>query len=248
MSRSNDSSLLSPVVDRENVCSRCGAKSQGSAWCPKCGLNLRPRTLGAPAASERAASANRPDQPPREDSSRPKYGLIGGGAAALVAVAVVLTIVLSGAAHHAAAHAMTSPTPTPPHTAPTPSPAPSPSSTPSTEEVQQVLTEYESDYSNEDTRGLEGLFAEDFTRQNGTEPREDREQALATYQRQFEGQTNPVYELSETQITPAPNQAEVGSQYTVTNQAATDTGAIGFHMIVQNGHLLIDAIVTQTSR
>ncbi len=173
---------------------------------------------------------------------------MGGGAAALVAIAVVLTIVLSGAAHHSAADATTSPTPAPPHTTPSPSPAPSPSSTPGTEEVKQVLTEYESDYSNEDTRGLEGLFAEDFTRQNGTEPREDREQALATYQRQFEGQTNPVYQLSETQITPAPDQAEVGTQYTVTNEAATDTGTIGFHMVVQNEHLLIDAIVTQPSQ
>ena len=174
---------------------------------------------------------------------------MGGGLAVLVALAVALAMVLTGSAHHAAAEGTTNPTPGPPQTTPAPNPALGPSaSTPSTEEVQQVLDEYESDYSNKDASGLEGLFAENFVRQNGTEPREDREQAIATYQHQFEGQTDPIYQLSETEITPAPGQADVAAQYSVTNDSGKDTGSIGFHMVVQNEHLLIGAIATWPSQ
>jgi hypothetical protein len=96
--------------------------------------------------------------------------------------------------------------------------------------VQQVLNEYESDYSNENIEGLEGLFSQTLTRRDGTDPSENLAQAIQTYKKQFSELVNPSYTLSNVYITPGTGQATASATYGITSQNGTVTGTIDFHM------------------
>jgi hypothetical protein len=65
----------------------------------------------------------------------------------------------------------------------------------SSEEVQHLLSKYEAAYSAESASELEALFAPGLTRQNGAHAAENREEALATYRKQFSELQHPTYSL-----------------------------------------------------
>lgn len=238
------------VSSGERTCPRCGTPSQGAAWCPKCGLNMRPHVPAAaggdpgvapPSVGERA----RAPKTSLVDRAawRSTYPLIGG-IVALAAVGIVVGAVVSSGGHHATPvisspiTTISTPTSTPTSTTPTIT----------TTAVQQVLGQYEADYSSENLEGLKALFASSLVRQNGSASSENLEQALATYQRQFGEQTNPSYKLSNVSIQPGAGEAAASARYSVTNQNGALTGSIVFHLIEENGQLLIDKLTIEPSK
>lgn len=114
-------------------------------------------------------------------------------------------------------------------------------------QVEQVLSEYEQDYSNEDIEGLEGLFATDLERTDGSRPTEDLTAALATYREQFGKLQKPVYVFSEVNVKPASEEANATAQYSITSQNGTVTGSIQINLIDQEGKLLIDKLTIEPS-
>ncbi len=128
-------------------------------------------------------------------------------------------------------------------TASTPEPAPVSSST-----VEQVLSEYQSDFSSENAEALRGLFSEQLTRQDGTKASEDLTEAMHTYEKQFSELTEPRYTLSNIKVEPGTGEASAGADYSISSQNGTVTGSIGFHLVESEGRLLIDSIQVTPSR
>jgi len=186
------------------------------------------------------------------------------GVVTLVAVVVVI------GAFAAAASGGSSPTPpsfVPPVSTPesgesTPTTPESTESTPTTPEststagdstvessaVQQVLNEYESDYSGENVEGLKSVLSSNLVRQDGSHAPEGLSQALETYQHQFNELKNPSYSLSGMSIQPGEGEATASGQFTITDQNGTVTGSITFHMVEENEKLLIDKLTITPSK
>jgi hypothetical protein len=123
-----------------------------------------------------------------------------------------------------------------------------PSSTPAsvtTENVQHLLSKYEAAYRAESTTELETLFAPGLTRQNGTHAAENREEALATYGKQFSELQHPSYSLSGMSITPGNGEATASGNYSITSQYGTVSGSITFHVVPNGSGLAIDKITIQ---
>jgi hypothetical protein len=236
------------VSSGERICPRCGTRSQGVPWCPKCGLNMRTRVPAAPAGVTPPTAEQPPPAPRRAPhdraARRPPYLLIGG-IVALAAIGIVVGLVVSSGGDRGAS---TTPSPTTQTSAPASTAATTAAPTVATSTVQEVLRQYEGDYSSENAEGLKALFASSLVRQNGSEPSENLEQAVATYQRQFGEQTNPSYKLSNVSIQPGAGEATASARYTITNQNGTLTGSIVFHLIEENGQLLIDKLTIEPSK
>jgi hypothetical protein len=114
--------------------------------------------------------------------------------------------------------------------------------------VREVLAQYETDYSQENAEGLKALFASGLERQNGSQPSEDLEQALATYRKQFSEQRSPSYRLSGISVQPEEGEATAWARYTITNQNGTLSGSIVFHFTEENGQLLVDRLTIEPSK
>jgi hypothetical protein len=229
----------------EQTCPRCGSNAAGAPWCPSCGLNLRVHTQETEAPPPPASTplAARAYAPPRGPSRRRFFALIAGGVLVLggaiaavalfafrsssspsaVATTVVQTVAVteSGATTQIGALALPRVT---------------------TAEMHDVLLGYVNAYSAEDAAGLGRLFAADLVRQNGHDPIEDRDAALATYQRQFDQLTNPQYSLTNIQYASGRGEGSAAGTYVITSAAGRTRGSIEFHFVVRGGRLLIDAV------
>ncbi|HEX8073370.1 MAG TPA: nuclear transport factor 2 family protein [Thermoleophilaceae bacterium] len=102
---------------------------------------------------------------------------------------------------------------------------------PAEADVRQLLSSYARLYRAEDAAGLGELFAADAVRSNEGDPPESREQAIATYRRQFARLTNADYELSGVQIESEPGAATVRARYTIASDQGTVTGRIAYHLV-----------------
>jgi ketosteroid isomerase-like protein len=237
------------VAVHHSTCPRCGADGEGSAWCPRCGLNLRVKGSAEAAGEDRVTQDTQPlphDATPPAPERRGRLPAVAGLAAVLLVAVVVLGVVLltrggSGASGNAS-HGPT-PTPAAPTATANPTASPAPALAVTRARMEQVLVRYEDAYSNEDANGLAALFAADLVRRNGTDPPEGRAAALATYQDQFDHLTNPDYRLSGMSFTEGAADGVAAGSYTISSDGGTVAGQIGFHLVLQDGRLLIDRIV-----
>lgn len=169
-------------------------------------------------------------------------------AAVAIAVIVLLVVMLGKGG--------SSPTPTTPQALVPTTPATPEPTTPSTPQptpvsassVEQLLSEYESDYSSESAEGLRGLFSEQLTRKDGSKPTEDLNEAIHTYEQQFSELTQPRYTLSNIRVVPGTGEATAGAEYSITSQNGTVRGSIGFDLGEQEGRLLINSITVTPSK
>jgi hypothetical protein len=155
----------------------------------------------------------------------------GGGGSHLPAVPVASTASLETAPSQSTSTEEATPTET---TATTP--------TVEQSQVEQVLNEYQQDYSNENIEGLKSLFAEGLERQDGTRPSEDLAAAVATYEHQFSELTSPSYSLSQLSVQPGTGEATAKARYSISSQNGTVKGSITYHLIEQDQRLLIDRL------
>ncbi|MFI4990843.1 MAG: hypothetical protein ACHQHO_08015 [Solirubrobacterales bacterium] len=115
-------------------------------------------------------------------------------------------------------------------------------------QVEQVLGEYQRDYSSEDAAGLGALFAEDLERRDGSRAPEDRAASLATYEHQFSELEHPTYSLSGISVEPGPGDAGATARYSISSQNGTVTGSITYHLVEQGEKLLIDKLTIEPSQ
>jgi Protein kinase domain/Domain of unknown function (DUF4440) len=214
----------------------------------------RPAPVPAPAAWPPPGAAPPPPPgaaaPPPLPPPPPPAAASGSGRTAAIVTAVVVAVLLLTAGGLAAAGVFSSDDdkqPAPKAEAPGPAPAPATSGPdePTDEEVQQLLQTYIERYGQENADGLGELFADDAVRQNGDDPPEDREQAIATYRKQFAQLSNPTYELSGLKITTEPGAATVRGRYTIKSSNGTVGGKITYRLVESDGHLVIERLDIQ---
>jgi hypothetical protein len=222
-------------------CPRCGADAAGAPWCPSCGLNLRVRT-------EQPAPPSPPAPARGAGRSRGFVVAVLAGILAVAAAAVAVALLATRSSSHtvtAFAQAETivrTVVPTQPAPAATPV---APRVT--TAEMEDVLAQYANAYSAEDAASLATLFAPDLVRQNGGDPPERLAGALATYERQFAGLTNPHYILGNMRYTPGDGAGMATGRYLIEHAGGSASGSIGFHFVARDGRVLIDAIEIEPS-
>lgn len=252
------------------ACPRCGALSDGHAWCQRCGLNLRlaaaqegETKLLTPAQSRPFSQAPTPFARAWQHVTRTVDPMVLTGiAVAIAVVAVIVAVVLATKGGGSpstpelpgVAAATTFSTEA---TASESTPIESSTESASTEtttttiesaQAEQALNEYAQDYSNEDLEGLKGLFAEGFEREEENKPSEDVATALETYEHQFSELKEPSYTLSEQKVEPGTGEASATARYSITSQNGTVTGSITFHLIANEEKVLIDKITVKPSR
>ncbi len=228
----------------EQTCPRCGSNAAGAPWCPSCGLNLRLHSA-EPAASPPPPPPPLPPAPAAAQHRPPRTRLIAlivGGVLVLggAITAIALLAFHSSSAPTAAATTVIQTVAVTNGGVTTTPRVSSPLVTVS--DIHDVLVAYVSAYSNEDAPALGRLFAADLVRQNGTDPIEDRNAALVTYQQQFDQLTNPQYTLGDIRYDVGQGQASAAGTYVITSAAGRTSGSIEFHFVVRGGRLLIDAI------
>lgn len=216
----------------QQTCPRCGSDAAGAPWCPKCGLNLR---LHAPDAVPPPPPPT-PGTPVRPPSRRRLIALVGGVLVLGGAIAAIAVLALrSPATQNAAATTLIETV--------VGTQAAAPNAPPVTRaEMRSVLQRYVDAYSAEDIQLLGSLFASDLARKNGTDPIENREAALADYQRQFDGLTNPRYTLVNLDYRAGRGQGVASSPYVIKSASGESRGRITFYFAVRGGRLLIDGI------
>ena len=231
----------------EQTCPRCGSDAAGAPWCPSCGLNLRLHAQEAeappPPAPTPAPAAAPVYAPPGGPSRTRLFLLIAAGVLVLggVIAAVALLAFRSSSSPSAVATTVVQTVAVTQSGGVTQSSAPAlPQVT--NAEMHDVLLSYVNAYSAEDAAALGSLFAADLARQNGNDPVEDRNAALATYQRQFDHLTNPQYSLSNIQYATGRGEGSAAGTYVITSAAGRTGGTIEFHFVARGGRLLIDAI------
>jgi hypothetical protein len=170
---------------------------------------------------------------------------MAGAAVVVAVVAITVAVVFAtkgGGGGHPADIAIANTIPT--EVASTESTPTETTATPTVEasRVEQVLAEYRQDYSSEDIEGLKGLFAEDLERHDGSKEPEGLAAAVATYERQFSELENPTYSLAEINVEPGSGEADATARYDISSQNGTVTGSITYHLVEQNGELLIDRL------
>jgi hypothetical protein len=251
--------MTTGATTTQPTCPRCGADGQGAAWCPSCGLNLRARPAGAPPEQPAAPSPRspQPEPPPRAPSrppQRPVYEDEGRrpGVVALVAVLGVLAVggivfgilALTGGddGPGTAAPTATATSAEPTATAEEPAPV---ASVVDEAAMTDVLVSYQDAYSAEDSDALASLFASDLERRNADEPPQDVDEALATYEEQFAGLSNPTYLLSNVEFTEGEREGFASGMYEIVHDAGSASGQIGFHFVGTDDGLLIDEIAVE---
>jgi hypothetical protein len=113
------------------------------------------------------------------------------------------------------------------------------------EDVESLLVSYEDAYTNEDLVALENLFTADLRRDPGAGagPPQDLSDALATYQEQFSGLADPVYELSNVTVSRSSDDAEAAGNYEITDGGrSVGSGSIYFHIVRLADTLYIDRL------
>lgn len=166
-------------------------------------------------------------------------------AVAAVVVAIVFATKGGGSPPAGVANASTIATaPAPAESTPTEATAPTVESS----QVESLLTEYRQAYSDENLEVLKGLFAESLQRHDGSSAPEDLSAALATYERQFSELRHPRYSLSEINVEPGTGEASARAQYSISSQNGTVTGTINYHLVEQEGRLLIDRLGIEPSQ
>jgi hypothetical protein len=108
--------------------------------------------------------------------------------------------------------------------------------------VLALLRTYTDRYGAEDASGLGELFTPDAVRHNDGDRPEDREQAVETYQEQFDGLNDPVYTLEGVRIATAPGRATVRARYAITSSRGTTRGAITYYLVERGDGLAIDRL------
>jgi hypothetical protein len=238
----------------ERTCPRCGTESAGAPWCPKCGLNLRVKSDAGSGVASSAVPTPPASAPPTAPVRRhPSNAVLLAIVAVVVAIAgaaVGIVLATRGSSTNTTFAAPSTIVRTVPVVTPTivsvTTPAPVEPEV-SVADMHDVLDQYAEAYSSEDVGLLSSLFASDLVRQNGTDPPEDRSQALATYQRQFDGLTNPVYRLANLQYESGAGEGVAFGTYVIEHAAGTASGKINFHFVSSDGRLLIDGIVVTPS-
>lgn len=233
------SSEAAPTAAIAETCPRCGTASGGAPWCPSCGLNLRVRPVEPP-----SPPATAPPPARSRPSRSPVLWLVLGALALGGAVTAALLL-----AFRSSGPAVTSPAApaTVVETVAVTQPAAPAAPLVTASAMANVLVAYETAYSNEDVSSLQAIFAPDLVRQNGNDPPEDLSQALATYQKQFDGLTAPQYRLHNMRFRPGRGQGEAAGTYTIVHADGSTSGAIGFGFVVSNGQLLIQRIAITPS-
>jgi hypothetical protein len=130
----------------------------------------------------------------------------------------------------------------------TPSQAPS-SAAPAvtTTEIHELLDRYQAAYSDEDAARLRNLFADELVRRNGADAPEELEQALSTYQSQFDRLSHPIYVLSGVTVAGGRGGGRAVGTYTISSDKGQTRGRIAFHVSARGGRLLIDRITIRPS-
>src|ERR1700730_13077330 len=231
-----------PAAPHVRICPRCGAQSHAAAWCPKCGLNLRthtPTQLSTPPS----IPGGQPRTPLWDGVPRRPSPMQLAGISVLVAVAAVIIAVVVATGSNSVTHTVPVVSTVAASSTPT-------ASAPLVESsaVQQVLSEYQTDYSNESAAGLKSLFSSSLVRQDGAHAPESRGQALGTYRHQLSELTNPSYTLSGGGTEPGAGEATATGRYSITSQYGTVGGSIPFHLIHQGERLLIDKLTIEPSK
>jgi hypothetical protein len=229
----------------EQTCPRCGSSAAGAPWCPSCGLNLRLHTQEAeappPAASTPPAAPVY--APPDGPSRRRPFALIAGGVLVLGgAIAAVAVLVFRSSPSPSAVTTTVVQTVAVTQRGATTQIGASTLPLVTVAEMHDVLLAYVNAYAAEDSGALGRLFASDLVRQNGADPIENRDAALATYQRQFDQLTNPHYSLTGIQYAAGRGEGSAAGTYAITSAAGRTGGSIEFHFVLRGGGLLIDAI------
>lgn len=251
-------------------CTKCGRRlpdagshaTSGEPFAPEgeaaptaAAWNAAPPTAEMPPAGPAAPTMSAPTPPsvpahpapPAWQEPPDRRNLYLALAAAAIAAIVLLVVLLGkggGSSSPTTPQAFLQSTPTPEQTTPsTPEPTPV-----SAESVEQVLSEYQEDYSSENADGLRGLFSEQLARTDGSNPTEDLTQAIHTYEKQFSQLKEPSYTLSNIDVEPGTAEATAGADYSITSQNGTVTGSISFHFSEQENRLLIDSITVRPSK
>jgi hypothetical protein len=227
-----------------------------TATAPGVAATAAPAAAGAPPAPDAPpASSTLPPPPPvaqraapiweEEPDRRNLYLAIAAAVAVGVVVLLVVLLTAGGGSPAPARQPAVATTPEPPTTTTPSTPEQAPVSSSS---VEQVLSEYQSDYSGENAEALRGLFSEQLSRQDGSKGAEDFSEAMRTYEKQFSELTEPRYTLSNVKVEPGTGEASAGADYSISSQNGTVTGAIGFHLVEHEGRLLIDSIHVTPSK
>jgi hypothetical protein len=113
-------------------------------------------------------------------------------------------------------------------------------------DMDRLLDEYAEAYSAENVRGLEGLFADDLIRHNGTDPPQTLTEALETYRGQFIELRNPYYTLLDRSFDEGVGEGTAYAEYSIVSDYAPDAGGqITFHFVATDGFLLIDRLTIE---
>lgn len=131
-----------------------------------------------------------------------------------------------------------------PGAAPTPGAAPAPEAgEPTQDDVRALLRRYTESYGAEDLDALRALFAPDALRiSEGVT--QSREEAMATYTKQFGDLTDPTYTLDAVQIETSPKGATARGRYTIrsSSSSSTATGGVEFRLEDRDGRLVIERL------
>jgi hypothetical protein len=186
-----------------------------------------------------------PPSPPPPGGGRSVVLVAAGTAVLLAAGAVVAVLALSGGDEQPAERERAVRTTIETVTAPAAAPAePGPPVTRS--EVESRLNTYATLYTAEGAGQIAGMLAPDVVRRNGSDPPQDRDEAIAEYERQFRTLVKPVYTIDIESIDVGDGEAAAEARYLIdADNAPTASGAIHFHLVRSEFDLLIDEIRIQ---
>jgi hypothetical protein len=132
---------------------------------------------------------------------------------------------------------------------PAPQPEPEPAATVTPGDVRNLLGAYETAYTNESVSGLSRLFGPGFSRRNGTDPPQNKAQALAEYAKQFALLDAPFYDLRGLQVSGGTRSGTAAGSYLIGDAGRkAGSGTIQFHVRSYGAagrNVRIDAIAIQ---
>jgi predicted lipid-binding transport protein (Tim44 family) len=245
--------LVSEQGESLTACPRCGEPSDGSSWCQRCGLNLRPGRR--PVSTKEPGRIPVPVQSSPPSTPQPRRPWLAVVAAAgllilgVLVAAIVGLLVMRGDDTQVLTVAQTIVETTPAATPDVTSKAASTSASPARDpvlpvaDIESLLIDYQSAYSNENLAALRSLFTADLVRDPGSGPPQELSDALATYRKQFSDLDEPVYQLSDVTVTTTPDEAEAVGKYVITEGGRrAGSGSIAFHIVRLDDRLYIDRV------